>query len=256
MLIAVIPDSHASPDISNDRFIWLGRLLLERQPDIILNLGDLYDMESLCSYDRNKRSFEGRRYQKDIEVGIDALLKIHGPFNDYNKQRKNIRKAKLKEPRKIFTLGNHEFRICRATENSPELDGLMAIDNLKLQDFGYEVYPFKRAIKIEGIWFSHFFPSGVKGDSISGFNIASNIVAKNLESSVCGHSHLWDMAIRAKPDGRKAIGLCAGWYGTEPTYADATEQFWHSCITLLHDVHDGVFDVEQISIDRIKQLYE
>lgn len=255
MNIAVIPDSHASPELSNDRFSWLGNFILEQQPDIIVNLGDLFDMNSLCSYDRNKKSFEGRRYKHDIRIGIDALERMHSPFLEFNARRSNIKKAKLKEPRKVITLGNHEWRIVRAIENSAELDGLLSLENLDLKRFNYEVYPFKTPVQIEGIWFCHYFPSGVKGDSISGFNIASNLIAKNLESSVCGHSHLWDMAIRAKPSGQKVIGLTAGWYGEKATYEDATEQLWHSGITMLHDVHQGMFDVEFINIGRIKRLY-
>lgn len=254
--IAIIPDAHANPDTNNDRFVWAGRFLLDLQPDIIVNLGDLFDMNSLSSYDRGKRSFEGRRFQKDIDAGIDALNKMHGPFNEFNSKQKNIKKAKLKEPRKIMTLGNHSFRIIRAIENNPELEGLMSLDNLRLKEFGYEVYPFKQPVCIEGIWFCHYFASGVKGEAISGFNIASNLIQKNMVSSVCGHSHLWDMAIRAKPDGQKVIGLCAGWWGDTPTYSDATEQLWHSCLTVLRDVHDqGVFDVEVFSYDRIKSMY-
>lgn len=255
MNVCVIPDCHASPDTSNRRFEWLGNLLLERQPDLIINLGDLFDMNSLSSYDRGKKSFEGRRYQSDINSGIDALTKIHKPFNDFNNRRSNIKKAKLKEPRKIITLGNHEFRINRAIENSPELDGLMSLDNLRLKDFGYEIYPFRQVVEVNGVYFCHFYPSGTKGESISGFNIASNLIAKNLVSSICGHSHLWDMAIRARPDGTKAIGLCAGWYGEEATYSDATEQLWHSCITILHEMANGSFDCEQLGIERVKKLY-
>lgn len=255
MNILIIPDSHSSPDTSNERFVWLGRFILDRQPDIIVNLGDLFDMNSLCSYDRSKKSFEGRRYKKDLKAGHDALAKMHSPFNEYNEQRRSSKRAKLKEPRKVITLGNHENRITRAVESSPELEGLMSLENLKLKSFGYEIYDFKKPVCVEGIWFSHYFPSGVKGEAISGFNIASNLLQKNMASSICGHSHLWDMAIRAKPDGSKVMALNAGWYGEQPTFTDATEQLWWSGITWLHNVHNGVFDVEQISIERIKSQY-
>lgn len=254
--LLVIPDAHANPDMDNRRFIWLGNLILDKRPDIIVNLGDLFDMSSLSSYDKNKKSFEGRRYQKDIQIGIDALEKMHKPFNDFNEKLRNIKKARLKSPRLVFTLGNHCNRVTRAIENSPELDGLLSLENFQLERFKYEVYPFKQPVCVEGIWFCHFFPSGVKGESVSGFNIGANLIQKNMVSSICGHSHLWDMAMRARPDGSKAIGISAGWYGEEATYTDATDQLWHSCVTMLHDVHSGTFDVEQISIERIKNLYE
>jgi hypothetical protein len=250
-----VPDSHAAPDKDNRRFEWLGRLILDRQPDVIVNLGDLFDMNSLCSYDRNKKSFEGRRYKKDIAVGVDALEKMHGPFNRYNEQRRNTKKAKLKEPRKIITLGNHSFRLIRAVENSPELEGLISVDNLRLEEFGYDVIPYKKPICIEGVWFCHYWASGVKGEAVSGFNIAANILAKNSVSSVCGHSHLFDLAIRSRPDGTKLIGLNAGCYLEESTYDDATLSLWWKGVTMLHDVDNGSFDIEQISIERIQSLY-
>jgi len=253
--IAVIPDSHSSPDTDNRRFLWLGRFLLERQPDIIVNLGDHYDMNSLSSYDKGKKSFEGRRYKSDIDAGIDALQKTDLAWNEFNNKRKNIKKAPLKMPRKIITLGNHEFRIVRAVENSPELEGLMSLDNLKFKEFGYEVYPFKSPIQVEGIYFNHYFPSGVLGQPISGVSIGASLIQKNMVSSVQGHTHTYDYAVRSRPDGTKVIGLCAGWYGEQATYSDATDQLWVSCISMLNDAHEGVFDLEQISIERIKRMY-
>lgn len=253
--IVIVPDCHASPETDNSRFIWLGRLLFELNPDIIVNLGDLGDMGSLSSYDRGKKSFEGRRYRNDILCVQDALQKIEQPLIDYNNKQKNIRKAKRKEPRKIITLGNHENRISRAVESSPELEGVLSVDDLKYEGYGYEVYPFKQPVEVEGIWICHYFPSGVKGEPISGWNIGASLIQKNMVSSIVGHSHLWDMAIRAKPNGEKVIGLSAGWYGTEPTYSDATEQLWTSGITILKNVNCGNFDFEFISIERIKREY-
>ena len=255
MNILVVPDAHSAVETDNRRFTWLGRMMFELNPDIIVNLGDLADMNSLSSYDRGRKSFEGRRYKNDIAAVHDALHKMDHPLVEYNIQRKNIRKGPRKPPRKVLTLGNHEFRILRAVEGSPELEGVLSIDDLKYHQYGYEVYPFKQAVEIEGLWISHYFPSGVKGEAISGMNIASNLIQKNMVSSIAGHAHLFDMAIRAKPNGQKVIGLCAGWYGEQPTYSDATEQLWTSCCTLLRDVHDGTYDAEIFSIERIKREY-
>ncbi len=253
--ILVIPDAHSNPDTDNNRFIWLGRFILDRQPEIIVNLGDLFDMSSLSSYDKGKKAFEGRRYRSDMECGYDALQKMDLAWNEFNNKRRNIKKAPLKMPRKIITLGNHENRIIRAIENSPELDGVLSMDNLRLKEFGYEVYPFKQPVCVEGIYICHYFPSGVLGQPISGVSIAASLIQKNMVSSIQGHAHTYDYAVRSRPDGSKVIGLCAGWYGEEATFSDATDQLWVSCLTMLHDVHDGVFDLEQISIERIKRLY-
>lgn len=255
MNIAIIPDAHAAAETDNRRFIWLGRLLFELNPDIIINLGDLADMSSLSSYDRGKKSFEGKRYKLDVASVHDALQKMDQPFIDYNIKQKNIRKGQRKLPRKIITLGNHESRITRAVEMDPHYEGVISIDDLKYKEFGYEVYPFKYPVEVEGIWISHYFPSGVKGEAISGMNIGSSLIQKNMVSSIVGHAHTWDMAIRAKPNGQKVIGLCAGWYGEEPTYSDATEQLWTSGITYLRGANNGTFDFEFFSLERIKREY-
>ena len=253
--ILIVPDSHAHFELSNERFTWLGNMIIDLAPDIVVNLGDLADMPSLSSYDKGMKAFEGKRYKHDIAIVQDALQRIDKPFIEYNEKRKNIRKGQRKPPRKVITLGNHEFRINRAVERQAELEGIISVDDLKYKEHGYEVVPFKKPIEIEGIWFCHYFASGVKGEAISGFNIASNLIAKNMVSSIVGHAHLWDMAVRAKPNGQKVIGLCAGWYGEQPTFTDATEQMWSSGVTLLKDVHEGVYDVEFYSISRIKRLY-
>lgn len=251
----LIGDPHSSPDTDNRRFDWLGNIVLEEEPDQIICIGDFADLNSLSSYDKGKKSAELRRYRSDIAATHDALTRIDKPLNDYNKQRKNIRKGQRKAPIKIMIEGNHEKRILRAVELAPELEGTLSLNDLGYKDFGWQVQEFKRPLEIEGTYFCHFFPSGVKGEPISGFNIASNIISKNMVSSVCGHSHLWDHAIRNRPNGTKVIGLCCGWYGEQPTFSDATEQLWWSGLTWLHDMQNGSFDVSQISIERVKTLY-
>lgn len=253
--VLLIGDPHSSPDTDNSRFSWLGNMILEVNPDLIVCIGDFADLNSLSSYDRGKKSAELRRYRNDIQATHNALQRINGPLEEYNTQRKNIRKAQRASPRKIMVLGNHETRIIRAVEMAPELEGTLSIEDLAYERYGWQVVPFKRPIEIEGVYFSHYYPSGVKGEAISGFNIAANIIQKNMVSSVCGHSHLYDHAVRNRPDGTKVIGLCAGWYGEQPTFTDATENLWWSGLILLHEMHDGAFDTEQISIERVKKLY-
>lgn len=253
--ILILPDSHADPTQPNDRFDWFGNMILERAPDIVVNIGDLANLNSLSSYDKGKKSAELRRYRSDIDCVHDALMRINKPLEDYNRQRKNIRKGQRKIPRKEEFDGNHEYRIIRAIDNSPELAGTLSLDDLKYREFGWNTHPFKCSAEIEGVWFCHYYPSGVKGEPISGFNIAQSLISRNMVSSVCGHSHLFDYAIRSRPDGTKVIGLCVGCYVEDKTFDDATDQLWWSGIIELKNVKNGTFDLEQFSIERVKQLY-
>ncbi len=254
--LLLIGDPHSSPDTDNRRFDWLGNMILETDPDMVVCIGDFADLNSLSSYDKGKKTAELRRYRHDLNATHEALEKINSPLENYNRQKKNIRKAQRPLPRKVMILGNHEVRIERAVNLAPELDGTLNIADLRYEQYGWQVVPFKRPIEIEGVYFAHYFPSGVKGEPISGFNIGANVIQKNLVSSVCGHSHLFDLAIRNRPDGTKVIGLCTGWYGEQPTFLDATENLWWSGLIMLHNVEAGQFDVEQIGIERVRQLYE
>lgn len=254
--IILVGDCHFSPDTDNRRADWLGNMILEEDPDLVVQIGDFSDLNSLSSYDKGKRSAELRRYRHDINATHDALFRIDKPLKEYNERRKNIqKKSPRRVPRKIMVMGNHEARITRAVNLAPELEGTITLQDLGYEQHGWEVVPFKRTFEIEQVYFNHFFPSGVKGEPISGFNVASNVVAKNMVSSICGHSHLYDHAIRNRPDGTKVIGLCAGCYLEEATFDDATLNLWWSGLIKIHDMDNGAFDLEQIGIERVKQIY-
>lgn len=255
MNILLVGDPHSSPDTDNRRFDWLGRMILEVAPDMVVCMGDFTDLNSLSSYDRGKKTGEGRRYALDIAAAIDANTRVFSPMRDFNAHRRNIRKAQFREPRFIMLYGNHEDRINRAINSSPELAGKISLEDLEYAKFGWDCVPYRTPVQIEGIWFNHFFPSGVKGEAISGFTLANSLLAKNFASSIVGHSHLFDHAIRSKPDGQAIIGLSCGWYGEQATYEDATQAYWWAGVNLLRDVHDGVYDLEQFSMERIKRLY-
>ena len=54
--LLIIPDAHAEPNYDNDRLTWLGNLIFEEKPDVVVCLGDWFDMASLSSHDKGKKS--------------------------------------------------------------------------------------------------------------------------------------------------------------------------------------------------------
>lgn len=55
----------------------LGDFIVRRRPDVIVHIGDHWDMPSLSSYDRGTRKAEGKRVYQDIAAGnaaMDVLL--------------------------------------------------------------------------------------------------------------------------------------------------------------------------------------
>src|SRR5579872_1655597 len=137
MKLLILPDGHSNYEYGNERFRALGNFIVEEKPDVIINIGDFADMASLSSYDFGTASFEGRRYKKDIEAAIDAQEQIDAPIKAYNR-----RMHKAYHPRKELTLGNHEYRIIRATESDPKLEGTLSIDDLQYTNYGWNVHPF------------------------------------------------------------------------------------------------------------------
>ena len=251
----VIPDAHVEPGINNDRFLWLGKMILDIRPDVIICLGDFADMSSLSSYDRGRKSYEGRRYKKDCVAVKNAMTLLHKPIEAYNKRCRNNKKAQY-TPRKVMTLGNHEYRIVRATELHPELEDTISVADLGYKDWGWEVYDYMAPVSIDGVYYSHSFPSGVKGEPITGFNIASNLLAKQMVSTTVGHIHLLDTAVRAYPDGRKVRGLSAGCFLEHKlAYAAHMQYLWWAGIIVKRNVINGDYDMEEWEIKRVKEVY-
>lgn len=253
----IIPDSHATPTHNNDRFDWLGKLILDIKPDVVVNIGDGADMASLCSYDYGKKQFEGRRYKNDIAVSIDANRRIHQPVQDFNERQRLNHKTRYK-PEWHYCIGNHEHRISKVSESSPNLDGVVSKDDLQLESFGWIVHDFLKPVTIDGVTYSHYFSSGVMGRPIGGEHPAHALITKKLQSCVMGHTHTRDMCERTAADGRRLQSLVVGCYLDEDQwedYAGEANKLWWKGVVVLHDVHNGQFEPEWINIKMIKDKY-
>lgn len=255
--ILIIPDSHANPYHHNDRFSILGEYILDKKPEIVVNIGDMADMPSLSSYDKGHKSFEGRRYNDDVAAVLDAQDKLFAPIEVYNQQQRKNGKKQYK-PRYVLTLGNHEARIDRVSELQAELDGTVSIEDLGYADYGWEVHKYGIPVIINGVAFCHNFVSGVMGRPIGGEHTAHSLLVKNHQSSVQGHSHTRDFCERTTADGRRILGLVVGCYLDEDqheAYAAKTEHMWWRGIVHLHDVENGEFEPEFINIKQLRKRY-
>lgn len=241
----IIGDSHSDPDVPNDRYRWLGRLIADLKPNSVIDIGDWADMASLSHYDFGKRSFEGRRYKKDIEHAVLARETV----------AKELAKMKVKPD--LYALeGNHEYRVTKATDNDPKLTGLISTADFQVERFGWRAVPFMVPVFIDGIAYSHYHPSGVKTQPIGGINLASSLVRLGLMSCVQGHSHVFDYSERTRRDGQKLLGLSVGCYFKHYMgwAGEANAMYWRG-IVVLHDVVDGYGQVEKLSLDWIEKNY-
>jgi len=130
----VLPDVQAKAGNDFSYLTAAGNYIVAKKPDVIVCIGDFADMESLSSYDKGKKSFEGRSYQKDIWAAREAMDALLTPLFKYNADRIKWSKKQYK-PRMVLTLGNHENRINRAVDMQRELEGLMSVDDLPYQDW-------------------------------------------------------------------------------------------------------------------------
>jgi hypothetical protein len=256
--ILCIPDSHAKPNVNNNRYEWLAHLALDRRPDVIVDMGDWADMPSLCSYDMGKKSFEGRRYAKDVASARDARERFAYPISEHN--RKSIAGDNTIEyyhPRLVALGGNHdEGRINRVIELHPELDGTISHHDLIAKAYGWEYVPFLKPISIHGITFCHYFPSGVMSYPISGENPAGSILKKMFMSTISAHTHLRDFAERTRADGRKICSAVVGCYFEHnEAYTKGTDSMWWRGVMFANNIQDGQFDPEFINIKTLRKTY-
>ena len=255
MKILVIPDSHSDvEDKRLARFSWLGQLIVDERPDIVVDIGDRADLPSLSTYDKGTKGFEGRRYTKDLAALHEANDLLMKPLRDLQEKQRANKKAVYK-PRLVITLGNHEQRIKRACNSSTELDEFLSYKDLGYE--GWEQHEFLDVVEIEGILFSHYFASGLMGKPIGGVNAARSHVSKLHRSTVSGHSHLLDYAEDVDGNGNKLQSVVVGCYlEDKPAWAtDQQFQQWSSGIVILDNVSSGTFDLRTISIKTMENLY-
>ena len=247
---AVIPDVQAKAGTDFSFLERVGKYLAEKKPDVIVQIGDFADMPSLSSYDKGKKSFEGRSYTKDIEAATDAMAALVGPIMQ-EQWRLKRNKEKQWKPRLVLTLGNHEERINRAIEYDRMLEGLVSTDDLPY--FDWEVYPFLEPVEIDGVFYCHYFPTGVLGRPAV---TASAMVSKLHASCVAGHQQGKQVAYGKKPDGSMITCIIAGSaYEHEEAYLNFQgNKHWRGII-MLHEVNNGTFDEMFVSLDYLRKKY-
>lgn len=246
----VLPDSHSHPDHNNDRADWVGKLILDLKPDVVVNLGDMFDMSSMSSYDRGKKDFHGRSYRKDLDAGLDFDERMWAP----------IRKAKKRRPHSFFFEGNHCERMKRALALSPELEGTIGFKDFGLDRNYDEVVEYQGGTpgvkEIDNVWYAHYMTSGIKGMAIGGEHAAHSLLSKQLVSCTVGHSHTTDFAVRSRPDGSKIMGLVAGVYQDYYSgWAGASNDLWWRGLIIKREVENGQYNPQWVSIEQLRREY-
>ena len=252
--ILVIGDAHSKPDVDQSRFTLLGKVIEDRCREAmrdgvefsVVNIGDWADMESLSSYDIGKKAFEGRRYRRDVDAAVEAQELMFAEIS-----------PKVREyARWVLVLGNHEHRINRTINDDPKLDGFMSVNDLQYEKFGWELHPFKESADVHGVYFAHYFASGVMGRAVSGVNIGRSLILKTLESCVQGHSHILNHSTLTTASGRRLHGLsCGCFFEHDEDYAGTSNAMFWRGLCFLNNAKDGDYELETITIKRLRRMY-
>lgn len=243
--IFVIGDTQCKQGIDLDYMKWIGYYIARKRPDIIIHIGDHYDMAALSSYDKASLKAEGRRIIEDIRAGDLGLELIE----------KEIAKVQGYKPRKIITLGNHEERIDRFVGLNPEFVGFMGTNQLAFEKFGWEVIPFLAPCDVEGISFQHYVQNVITGKPLGG--TALNILKSSGKSFVMGHKQVLDIAIKPTLGGGHQIGIVVGaCYLHDEGYKGVQgNNHFRGCV-MLTEVHNGYALPSPVSLDYMRKVYE
>jgi hypothetical protein len=250
----VIPDTQARADVPDVHLEWIGQYIVDElagSPLTIVHIGDHWDMPSLSSYDVGKAQMEGRRVVLDIVAGNQAFDKLNWALAAYN----SANPRKKWHPRKVFLHGNHENRITRAVETTPQLDGLLSLDLLNAAEWGWEVHPFLEPVTIDGVVYAHYFYNPMSGRPYGGQSIDTRLKTVG-HSFTMGHQQgLW-YGVRQVGD-QMHHGLVAGscYLHDEAYKGPQANAHWRG-IVLANQVENGSYDPNFISLDYLCRRYE
>lgn len=240
----VIPDCQVKDGVPLDHLRWAGQYIAEKKPDVIVCIGDFADMQSLSRYN-SKRRAENLRYRKDVEASHRGMEMLMTP----------IVNEKGYSPLKIMVPGNHEAMIARFVEENPVMEGTIGIDDLGFEAWGWDVQPYLKPVKIDGVSYCHYFYNPNTGKPYGGANLELRLKTIGM-SFTMGHQQGLSVAIRDLADGTRQRGLVAGsfYQHYEDYKGPQANGHWHGII-MKHEVKDGNYDLMEVSLDYLRRKY-
>ena len=247
----IIPDVQAKPGNDFTFLRAVGNYIAHMKPDVIVNIGDFADMPSLSSYDKGKKSFEGRRYNNDIAAAHEAMQTLMSPIKAEQRRLRSNRKTRW-SPAMHLTLGNHENRIDRAVDSEPMLEDVIKVSDLRYSD-DWTVHRFLQPVVIDGVVYCHYLTSGPMGRPIG---TAQRILTLRHMSAVVGHQQGRQVATSYRADGTPITAIIAGscYEHNEDYMGPQGNNHWRG-IVVLNEVQDGSFDEMFVSLNYLKEKW-
>lgn len=254
----LIPDCQVHKDVPTEHLEALGNYIVDKQPDKIIDIGDFADMPSLGSYDPvGCKTKENSRYVDDIDSSIKAMETLLNPIVAYNRKASINRKKRYK-PEMHMLYGNHEERILRAIELEPvKFDGVISLEDLQYEEFGWQTHPYLEIVNIDGILYSHYFinPDALTGNPIGGS--IENKLSKIKHSFTMGHQQGLKYGMTYNGAGDIMHGLVAGsFYMHDEKYLgpQKNRQYWRG-VVMCNDLSNGSYDACFVSLKYLLEKY-
>ncbi len=245
---------HTDPDVSNERFDWLGELIYDVRPDYVIDLGDGADMRSLNSYDtRYPEAIVSQSYQDDIEHYNEAMSRL--------REKPSVRK--YKRPFWVGFEGNHENRIKTAVKHDPRVEGErygVSFKHLQTDRWFDEYHEYTNSAptihNYDGVDYAHYVGAGNFGRAISGVHHAYGLLQKRYRSCTVGHSHKRDLYFKDDVGSNGAIGAVIGCYkGAEEGWAGQSNKEWFKGVLIKRNICDGLYEPQFVSLETLRRTY-
>lgn len=248
----VIPDCQVRPGAPLDHIEWIAQAIVDYEPDVIVCIGDWYDLPSLNGHEQpGSAPLENLRYVDDIGIAREAFDRLCNPM-EAEMARRIKNKAKQWKPRRVVTLGNHETRADRVASNNPKFMGTIGSSDCTFRD--WERHEFLKIVEIDGILYSHYFQSSHSSRPIGGS--IPNKLSRIGSSFVHGHVQGLDMGTKMMANGKTLWGVQAGsCYLHEEGYRGAQGQRHFRGVIILNETHDGECCPMVLSLDYLCRKY-
>ena|SRR5688572_19161250 len=248
----IVPDAQIKPGDDLLHIRWAGEAIVDYLPDVVIVMGDWWDMKSLSMYDApGSKEAEGRNVKSDIDAGNEGFELLTQAMSREIARRERQHMTRWK-PECHFLFGNHEHRITRAVYNDPKWDGMLGLSDLKTP--GFERHEYQKIVTIDGIRYCHYFPNPNTGKPIGGTVV--NRLNHIGGSFVQGHQQGFLYASKQYPDHVKHGLVCGRFYRNHESYRpdDVQKAEW-SGVVVLNEVVNGQYDLMPLSMGYLCRKY-
>jgi hypothetical protein len=236
----IIPDTQCKPRGSIEHIKWAARAILKYKPDVVVHLGDHWDMPSLSSHDKaGSKQMEGARYLEDVDSG-------NRPFRLIDEATRKV------GAEGHYLFGNHEERIVRCINNDPKFEGAVSLNHLDTGSFIR--HPFLEVVVLDGVHYAHYFANTHSPYAIGGS--IDNRLNKIGESFVQGHQQGFQYGCRVYPTGKTRHGLVAGsFYLHDEDYKGLQGNDHWRGIVVLNEVEDGDYNIMPLGMNYLEKAF-